>query len=94
MVDDNVNGQVRQRVSNALLGLKMDHLSEQVDDIRTTLKDHCEGEEKWRSTVDVRLRGVETEQARQKESLRNATGFNAIWATVAAAIAGIIGSKS
>ena len=40
-----------------------------LDTVITTLKDHCEKEDKWRESIDLRVRTVETEQARQKVDL-------------------------
>ncbi len=67
-----------------------------LDTVITTLKDHCEREDKWRDGIDLRVRTVETEQARQKvdlkHTIRNVTGFNVIYTTVAAFAAGLFKS--
>ena len=70
----------------------------QLNTVIDTLDKHCASEEKWRAGYDKRLRTVETGQKEQavelKHTIRNATGLNAAWAAIAAAIAGFVGSKS
>lgn len=82
---------VELTVSAAVQENKLDTVIEKLDR-------HCESEEKWRSGYDERLRTVETKQKEQavelKHTIRNATGLNAAWTAVAAAIAGFVGSKS
>ena len=70
----------------------------QLNTVIDTLDKHCASEEKWRAGYDKRLRTVETGQGEQavelKHTIRNATGFNAAWATIAAVLAAIFGAKS
>ena len=97
MTDNEANNKTQREM---LMGLTVSAAVQEnkLDTVIITLKDHCESEEKWRTGYDERLRTVEVEQKEQavdlKHTIRNATGLNVVWATVAAAIAGFIGSKS
>lgn len=98
MGGNTTNGHTAQRITNAILGVKMDNLSDDVQDIKETLKDHCKADEKWRSGMSQRMRDVEIDQRELKTELRatvrNATWFNGIYASITAIAAGIFGSRS
>lgn len=71
------------RVTNAILGTKLDALHEDVKHLCA----QCE-------TRDVRLRAVEQEQAKQSERMGIFGIINAGWSVFVAAIAGYIGSQN
>lgn len=93
MADDLVLRPENHRATIAVLDVKLDNLRADVRDIKTTLKEHCRSEEIWREKMDHRMNAVETEQARQKERLSIWAAGQALWAGIAAAIAGFFGSR-
>ena len=65
MIDNKIvnNGQTRQRITMAVLGIKMDNLREDVRDIKVTLKDHCEADEEWRGVHNREISLMKSEIA-------------------------------
>lgn len=96
MTDERTNGK-SQRELLVELTVSAAVQENKLDTVIETLDKHCQSEEKWRGLIEGRMRVVENEQVRQEEGLkntiRNATGLNALYATVVAALAGIFGNK-
>ena len=79
------------RTTMATLGVKVDYMRDDIQEIKKLLKEHCESEERWRDALSTRVRSVEAEQARQKERLSIWAAGQAIWTAIAAVIAGVFG---
>jgi len=69
-----------------------------LDTVIAALKERNEKDDKWHESMNARVRTVEVNLGKQEECLkhaiRNITGFNAIYATITAGIAALIGRES
>lgn len=87
--DDNNNKTYREMMTELVVSAAVQE--SQLATVIITLDKHCDSDEHWREAMSVRMRSVEgelrTQEERLKNQIRTATGLNAVYATVMAAIA-------
>jgi len=85
-VGDQEKHKSNQRVTNAMLGLQLNHLAERVDEMHEDVKE-------WRDKMEVRVRKVEDWQTYNQSAMNGVKRqgrIETVGAGVVAAIVGII----
>ncbi len=89
MAADNGNS----KVTLAVLGERMTNLQTSVDALRAEFRSYCEARDREFGELERRVRTSENDIARQGEKLTILSSLNAVWTTIAAAIAGALGTR-
>ena len=90
---DNAAANANGKVTLAVLGERLANLQASVDALRTDFKSYCASSGRDLHELERRVRMNEHNIARQGEKLTVLSSLNAAWTAIAAAVAGVFGTR-